>query len=200
MNRDGPWIALDCGALRDPRVRPLGAAAKLLYIAGLCHCGDELTDGLIEPHALAGLYRETGARSRDVAALVAAGLWEPLEPRTSHDLATTSPRTSHRGRHAYRVRNYLKWNPSRAEWEKRRADNAKRQAAYRERQENESNASPPAKDEPRNASRNPSDERETKEKEQAQAPTGKRAERAGPLEDHLRSQLERLQDAAGGVV
>lgn len=120
MNREGPWVALSCGLLRNRKLRRVSSSARLLYIAGLLHCGDELTDGEIELAALPALLLESGARRPTVSELEDAGLWHELEGG------------------GWEINGYLDWNLSRADWERNRAANARRQAAYRARQERES--------------------------------------------------------------
>lgn len=114
-NRTGPWAAVDAGLLRNPKVAALRPPARWLYVAGILHCADELTDGRIARHALPRLLLEAGARRPNIAELEAAGLWE-AEPD------------------GWAVRDYLAWNPPKTHWESQRKRNAEKQSAWRERQ------------------------------------------------------------------
>ncbi len=112
-----PWVAVDCGLLRNPKVATLGARAFFLYIAGLCHCADELTDGHIAPRALPRLAAEAQLERprRAVTQLVREGLWHPADDG------------------GWDVNDYLDWNPSRAWFARRRERERERKAEYRAR-------------------------------------------------------------------
>lgn len=71
------WVKLDTGIFRNPKVVTVGADAKLLYVAGICYAGDNLTDGLIPANALPILAAEATIRNvkKATAELVNAGLW-----------------------------------------------------------------------------------------------------------------------------
>lgn len=118
MNRQGPWIALSCGLLRHPKLRKVDPTARLLYIAGVLHCGDELTDGLIERDSLPFLWPLIGVTPREGGHLVKqlqnAALWHPAENVDG-----------------WIVNDYLDWNPDRKSWERQRELNANRQAKHR---------------------------------------------------------------------
>lgn len=113
-NRDGSWAALDVGMLRNRKTRGLTAAQALLYVAGILHCADELTDGEIARNVLPQLRLESRARPSDVAHLVDSGLWVETPGGWS-------------------VVGYLDWNPPKQWWEGRRKANARRQAEWRDR-------------------------------------------------------------------
>lgn len=71
------WVKLDTGIFRNPKVVTVSADAKLLYVAGICYAGDNLTDGMIPANALPILAAEATIRNikRAVSELVSAGLW-----------------------------------------------------------------------------------------------------------------------------
>lgn len=75
------WVKLDTGIFRNPKVVTVGADAKLLYVAGICYAGDNLTDGLIPANALPILAAEATIRNakKATAELVTAGLWIALD-------------------------------------------------------------------------------------------------------------------------
>lgn len=72
------WIKLDDQFFRHPKVVGAGRDARLLYLAGLCYCGANLTDGHIPAGAIRLLAAEVEiAKPASAAArLVEAGLWE----------------------------------------------------------------------------------------------------------------------------
>lgn len=46
------WVKLDDGFFRNPKVVSVGKDAKFLYVAALCYCGANITDGRIPAGAL----------------------------------------------------------------------------------------------------------------------------------------------------
>ena len=123
-SRSGPWAAVDAGLLRHPKVERLHRAqARLLYLALILHCADELTDGLVSDACLPRLMQSTGARRPDLEALENVGL---ISRESDENLTGICGE--------WRVNGYLDWNPSRAHWERQREANARRQAEWRDRQ------------------------------------------------------------------
>lgn len=113
----GPWIALDCGIGRNPKMEGLKrASSAYLYVLCLAHCGDELTDGVIREAAIPRLLVEAKATRADLAALVDNGLLTRQE-----DVRT------------YRIADYLEWNPARSDWQRKREQNAARQQRFRDK-------------------------------------------------------------------
>lgn len=113
--RDGPWVALDVGLLRNRKLSDISTPAVLLYIACLMHCGDELTDGHVRAGALRWILGEARATRKHLHELERGGLLEPVD-----------------GGHT--IPDYLEWNPSRAWWERKREHERERKAEYRRRQ------------------------------------------------------------------
>ena len=75
------WIKLDVGYLRNPKITGLTPPARLLHLASICWCADQLTDGYIPRRTLTVLAREAGIGTTMAAAkraeeLEEAGLWE----------------------------------------------------------------------------------------------------------------------------
>jgi hypothetical protein len=69
------WVKLDDTLAEHPKIERAGPLAAWLYVAGLCYCARQLTDGRIPRGTVARLA--TIKRPYDEAArLVAAGLWE----------------------------------------------------------------------------------------------------------------------------
>lgn len=103
------WVKLDDAFHRNPKAREAGLRGRALYIAGLCYCSAELTDGAIMKTMLPVLAAEADVKPADARRLVDVGLWVDVGDR-------------------YVVHDYLAWNPTAAEARERRA---KRQAAGR---------------------------------------------------------------------
>jgi hypothetical protein len=73
------WIKLDDQIFTHPKVVELSKDAKLLYLAGLCYCGAQLTDGMITKGATRVLLATIEANCEAIASLVDSGLWEANE-------------------------------------------------------------------------------------------------------------------------
>lgn len=87
-----PWVRIEEKALTHPKIIALSDGAFRLWVAGLAHCQQHLTDGSIPNAIVRTLLYMTGNRVRE---LVHAGLWE----------------ANHTG---YQVHDYLVHNESRA--------------------------------------------------------------------------------------
>lgn len=113
-----PWVRLDDQFFANPKVVELGKDAKLVYLAALTYCGSQLTDGVIKAGAVRMVAAMVDADRECVADLVGAGLWE----------ATPD---------GYRIHDYLLYNPSGDQVKADRANNAKRQQEWRDRNRGE---------------------------------------------------------------
>lgn len=71
------WAKIDHSFFRHPKVVSVGKDAKFLYIAALCYCGENMTDGVVPAAALRVLGAEIDIKNPARAAreLVASGLW-----------------------------------------------------------------------------------------------------------------------------
>ena len=70
------WCKLYHGLLRSPKVMPLRAQARLLYVASISYSSEHLTDGSVPAFAVPMLQVEAGGATKaDVAALVEQRLW-----------------------------------------------------------------------------------------------------------------------------
>lgn len=69
------YIRLEDGFFRNPKARRLGKDGRALYIAGLCHCSRDLTDGVIDRDLLPILLAEADVKPVTVALLVKTGAW-----------------------------------------------------------------------------------------------------------------------------
>lgn len=105
-----PFLLVDDGFDEHRKIEALSDRAYRLHHCGLTHCSRNLTDGLVSKTALRGLNARLKSSRKHVNELVAFGLW-----------------VEHPG-HGFIIKNYLEWNPTRAEVEAKRA---KRSAAGR---------------------------------------------------------------------
>jgi hypothetical protein len=105
---------LDDRFLQNRKVMEAGLQARMLYIASLCHCAGELTDGFIPTVAVAKMASQADVRGagRAAARLVAVGLWEQAPG-------------------GFRVHDYLEYNPSRADVLAERSASRERVNAWR---------------------------------------------------------------------
>lgn len=69
-----PWVRIDENALTHPKIVNLSHGAFRLWVAGLAHCQQHLTDGAIPDAALRTFPAVNQAR---ISELCAAGLWRP---------------------------------------------------------------------------------------------------------------------------
>ena len=110
------WVKLDDRFPRHRRVRELrrDTAAKWLHVVALCHCGENLTDGLVDELAFDQIVKDAeipkATANKCVPKLVAAGLWS-VYPGVG-----------------WLIRDYLDYNPPADEVREKRE---KRQAAGR---------------------------------------------------------------------
>lgn len=105
-----PFLLVDDGFDEHRKIEALSDRAYRLHHCGLTHCSRNLTDGLVSKTALRGISARLKSTAKHVNELVAFGLW-----------------VEHPG-HGFIIKNYLDWNPTRAEVEAKRA---KRSAAGR---------------------------------------------------------------------
>lgn len=68
-----PWVRIEEKALTHPKIIALSDGAFRLWVAGLAHCQQHLTDGSIPNAIVRTLLYMTGNRIRE---LVQVGLWE----------------------------------------------------------------------------------------------------------------------------
>lgn len=106
------WVKLDDRFPRHRRVRQLrrDVAAKWLHVVALCHCAENLTDGLVDEIALDQIISDAdvpkAAAKRCVPKLVDAGLWIP------HDGG------------GFLIRDFLDYNPTAADVKEKREKRA----------------------------------------------------------------------------
>ncbi len=94
------WVALDDQIFSNKKVARCDAHAKLLYVAGLVYCGNQLTDGYIHQDTLpllAGMIAIDLANAKQSASkLCSTGLWVAIDEM-------------------WHVPDYLDYNPSKDE-------------------------------------------------------------------------------------
>jgi hypothetical protein len=94
-----PWLNMDDGMPRHPKIAPLSDGAFRLHVSGLCYCSEHLTDGLIGAEVIPTLRPKY--RSAMLAELIDRNLW-----RQHGDV--------------YEIHDYLDWNRSREQVEQER--------------------------------------------------------------------------------
>lgn len=117
-----PWVRIEEKALTHPKIFGLSHAAFRLWVAGLAHCQQHLTDGFM-PHAIVRTLIAVSTQRIDE--LVNAGLWERV--------------TS-----GYQVHDYLQHNDSRAKVLRARKQGQDRKRRWEDKQNASENALPDA--------------------------------------------------------
>lgn len=88
------WVKLDDGFYRHAKARAAGKDGRALFVASLCWCAANSTNGLVHDYDLAVLAAEADVKGPATARrLVDVGLWEPVTG-------------------GWVVRSYLEYNPS----------------------------------------------------------------------------------------
>ena len=108
--------------MTDERLSCAKNTPRVLFIAMVCHCAAELTDGRIPGSLMPVLYAQSRARKRDLDELIELGLVERLGNVPGSPVSDD-----------YYLPAYLNWNPRRDEIERKRQLSRDRQAALRER-------------------------------------------------------------------
>lgn len=90
------WARIETSFCRNPKVAKLSLLAELLYVRGLEHAREQLTDGYLSRASLASIAVRFRRPKPCVEQLVKEGFWEPVED-------------------GWRVHDYLDFNPSAAQ-------------------------------------------------------------------------------------
>lgn len=69
------WVRLDCGFFRHQKAARAGKDGRALFLAALCYCGDQLTDGRVPKAAIRLLAFEAEVKPSVAKAVTDAGLW-----------------------------------------------------------------------------------------------------------------------------
>ena len=105
------WLKTDDKFPEHRKVRRLADSAYRLHHTAMCACAKDETDGLVTDSDIADM--EHGSRlAKQVPALVAAGLWEPVKG-------------------GWLVHDFLDYNPSHAKLVAKRDADRERQELYR---------------------------------------------------------------------
>lgn len=116
------WVKIDDQMPNDPEIDELSDGAFRLYISALCYSQAELTDGYVPDSRMRRLTPNY---------------------RPSHLKELTAPSDNPEGPimlpvdDGYSIRNFAKYNKTRAYWLRKRKDDAKRLAEWRARKEAE---------------------------------------------------------------
>lgn len=102
------WFKVDDGFWGHPKQTALPPGPVALWVRAGSWSGSQLTDGFVPTHMVTML----GAKKRDAEQLAAAGLWERVDG-------------------GYQFHDWAKWQPTRAEVEKKRAEDSDRKAEWR---------------------------------------------------------------------
>lgn len=101
-----PYLLVDDCMDTHPKIETLSDRAYRLHMAGLQHCARNLTDGLVSETTVRGLKARLRTQQKHFDELVDAGLWAPYRNGN------------------YVIPNYLDWNPSKHDVERKRSDRA----------------------------------------------------------------------------
>jgi hypothetical protein len=117
------WVRVDDGFAEHPKILELDDRTFRIHVWALCYCARHLTDGLLVLGVLRGcpLVTRKYTLDRVLRCLVGAGLWKEVDG-------------------GYIIRDFLDYNPDRAQVLENRRLHAERQARYRERQKRPRNA------------------------------------------------------------
>jgi hypothetical protein len=110
------WVKLDDGFAEHPKIAKVGPIGAWLQIQALCYCNPNLTDGFV-PMAVAYTFvprTRSYPAKQCVTLIVDAGLWERVPG-------------------GYRIHDYERYQPSKAEVLRTRQQHVARQQKYLER-------------------------------------------------------------------
>ena len=102
------WFKVDDGFWGHPKQTALPPGPVALWVRAGSWSGAQLTDGFVPAHMVTML----AGKKREADLLVAAGLWEEVDG-------------------GFQFHDWAKWQPTRDEVEKKRAEDAERKAAWR---------------------------------------------------------------------
>ena len=113
------WAKLDDRFHANPKINRVWHTcpdAIGLYVMSITHCSQHETDGKVDEYFIVGLVPDLGRREEITRSLLDAGLWTVVEAGS------------------YQIPDYLDFNPSHAEQEKRRKAEKARKAKGRKTQ------------------------------------------------------------------
>lgn len=131
------WVKIDDRFFHHRKIIDLSDKARLTFLAALCHCNENMTDGFISSNAARSILGFLGAPKKVTAELTDAGLW-------------------HKRADGFDVHDYLEYQPTAEQERKRRADTKERVRNLRQRRRAGGNAvTPPVTECVTNAAGNP---------------------------------------------
>jgi hypothetical protein len=114
----GYWyVSVAYGIARHEDIFPLTAEAKWLYLTCICFCGERLTDGAFTSKQLMSIMRDAGANSEHFNELVEASLILEIEQPSDNN---------------WYIRNYERYQQTKAEITRKREQSAVRQSRRRD--------------------------------------------------------------------
>ncbi len=113
------WFRLDDNWHTNPKILRCSPNARLLYIVGLSHASNNLTDGHLEEAVIPLLHFYAGSTQEHIDELVEQGLWKHFDD-------------------GYGIKDYLEYQTSKAEVERRRGRDAQRKRRARRDSKGES--------------------------------------------------------------
>lgn len=132
-----PWGRLDDKLWCNPKIVGLPDYAYRLYVQGLSWAAGQKTDGFI-PQDILPVLTPHRFRLRAAALLVAAGLWEVISPRSAGDPPVISSESAddqelirRRSAGGWQIHDWLAYNSTAAEAEKRLKAHADRVSKWR---------------------------------------------------------------------
>ncbi len=134
------WAKFDDALTRSRKIRALSAEAGWLWFLAIVDCCGNTSDGEIDGESLRDLVRRV--KPSTVAELVKAGMLHdrpgcPSEvcPAYLDGLPPSNDEEAVKAADMYFVHDFLEWQLSADEWERKRRQNAERQRKWRERKE-----------------------------------------------------------------
>ena len=111
-----PWARVDCYIMEDPDMVRVGHRGFVLHVGGILYCQRNATDGYVPDGVVPTLAMDMPRVRHALKDLIAVGLWTVDEESNG-----------------YWIRNYGKWQRTKAQIEANRVSNALRQSDYRSR-------------------------------------------------------------------
>ena len=143
-----PWVRIDDGFARHPKIAAVGPLGMAMQVAGLCYCNRELTDGFI-PRSVAATLIHWETEDPDdggynaIGVLVDRGnLGGDASPAFQVDWTHVADLMVKHGvweqvPGGYRIHDYSDYQPSKEQVLREREQGAKRQAEWRSRHRND---------------------------------------------------------------
>ena len=112
-----PWARVDCYIMEDPDMVRVGHRGFVLHVGGILYAQRNETDGFVPEGVIPALVMDMPRPKQALKDLLEVGLW-----------------TEDKERRGFWVRNYAKWQRTRAQIEEDRQSGARRQALSKDKQ------------------------------------------------------------------